>query len=154
MLKRMPEFFIIDILIASNAVFRHIAKVENPIEFVSDELLFTAVTRECEIIGEATNNILKCAELKHLINPTWRKVVDFRNVISHEYFGLNYEDIFEIIKTDLPVFVEEIFDLAIKFKNSDDFKLALAGAQRDLQKIGRKQSVEYLEQLELMLYQK
>lgn len=70
MLNRKAEFFIIDILVASDAVARHMAHVTNPIDFVSDELLFTAVTRECEIIGEATNNLLKSTTLQHLVNLT------------------------------------------------------------------------------------
>jgi hypothetical protein len=43
MLNRKAEFFIIDILVASDAVARHMAHVTDPINFVSDELLFTAV---------------------------------------------------------------------------------------------------------------
>lgn len=151
MLDRKAEFFIIDILVASNAVSRHMENITDPIDFVSDELRFTAVTRECEIIGEATNNLLKAKNLQHLINPKWRKVVDFRNVISHEYFGLNFEDIFDIIKNHLPQFIQEILNVATTIKDSEDFKLALLGAQEDLKKIGRRKSVEFLIDLQQKL---
>ena len=150
--NRSIEFFVIDILISCNAIFRHMAKVPDASEFVADELVFSAVTRECEIIGEATNNVLKSNNFKHLINTQWRKVVDFRNVISHEYFGLNYEDIFEIIATDLPIFNQEILHVAHTIKDSENFRLALSGAQNDLKKIGRKQSLQYLNILEHDLY--
>ena len=152
MLNRNAEFFIIDILVSSDAISRHMGNITNAVVFVADELVFTAVTRECEIIGEATNNILKSADLAHLVNPKWRRVVDFRNIISHEYFGLNYEDIFEIIEKDLPVFAREILGIAAKLKDSENFKLALSGAQNDLKKIGRKESLRYLEGLQRSLY--
>lgn len=136
MLDRKAEFFIVDILIANDAIARHMVNITDSMDFVSDELLFTAVTRECEIIGEATNNLLKAKNLQHLVNQKWRKVVDFRNVISHEYFGLNYEDIFDLVNT---------------IKDSDAFKLALFGAHDDLKKIGRKKSVAFLEDLQQKL---
>ncbi len=136
MLDRKAEFFIVDILIANDAISRHMVNITDPMDFVSNELLFTAVTRECEIIGEATNNLLKAKNLQHLVNQKWRKVVDFRNVISHEYFGLNYEDIFDLVNT---------------IKDSDAFKLALFGAHDDLKKIGRKKSVAFLEDLQQKL---
>jgi len=148
MLNRKAEFFIIDILVAGDAISRHMSGIDDPIDFVANELLFTAVTRECEIIGEATNNLLKSTTLQHLVNPKWRKVVDFRNVISHEYFGLNYEDIFDIIKNHLSQFIQEILNVAAVVKDSDDFKLALFGAQEDLKKIGRIKSVIFLEELQ------
>lgn len=152
MLNRNVEFFVIDILVSCDAISRHMVKITHPLEFVANELVFTAVTRECEIIGEATNNILKSQDLQHLVNPKWRRVVDFRNIISHEYFGLNYEDIFEIIEKDLPIFTQEILDIATKIKDSENFKLALSGAQNDLKKIGRKASLQYLESLQRSLY--
>jgi len=152
MLNRNAEFFIIDILVSSDAISRHMGNITHAMDFVANELVFTAVTRECEIIGEATNYIFKSPGLKHLTNPGWRQIVDFRNIISHEYFGLNYEDIFEIIEKHLPIFTQEILDVAAKLKDSEDFKLALSGAQNDLKKIGRKESLRYLASLQHSLY--
>lgn len=32
----------------------------------------------------------------------WRKISDFRNVFAHEYFGIKYKIMWDIIKNKLP----------------------------------------------------
>ena len=63
-----------------------------------------SVIREFEIVGEAT---------KHLLQMGWldaqeKRVVDFRNLIVHYYFGIDAEAVDEVIKTHLPPFVERV----------------------------------------------
>lgn len=43
-------------------------------------------------------NILQDQTFSAFIKPQWRKIVNFRNVVAHEYFGLDYEEIFSIAK--------------------------------------------------------
>jgi uncharacterized protein with HEPN domain len=59
-----------------------------------------AVVRCFEVIGEASamvSNETKTA------NPSieWREIKDFRNKLIHDYFGVDYETVWQIIKTDL-----------------------------------------------------
>lgn len=150
--KRLPEFFLIDMLISIDVISRYMTKIKDAIDFVENEAVFIIVTRELEILGEATNNFLKDKNLAQLTQPTWRQVVDFRNVISHEYFGLNFEEIYDIIINELPAFEQEIFEVVVKVKNSENFKLALLETQKDFRKIGRHESVCYLEGIEYRLY--
>ncbi len=41
-------------------------------------------------------------------NIEWVKIKDFRNVIAHDYFGIDAEEVWQIINDDLPGFTEEI----------------------------------------------
>ena len=61
----------------------------------------SAIIRQLEIIGEATKNIPNTFRNKHP-HITWRDIAGFRDVLTHAYFGVNLEKVWEIIKTDLP----------------------------------------------------
>lgn len=56
-----------------------------------------AIVRNFEIIGEASSNIPTEIRDKYPFIK-WRKISDFRNVLTHEYFGIDYEIMWEIIK--------------------------------------------------------
>lgn len=38
----------------------------------------------------------------------WRKISDFRNVMAHEYFGIDYKVMWDVIKNKLPILIKEI----------------------------------------------
>ncbi len=64
-----------------------------------------AVIRNFEVLGEACKYI--STELK-MNNPLveWRKISDFRNILIHDYFGINYEILWKIIEEELPAQLE------------------------------------------------
>ena len=44
----------------------------------------------------------------------WSKIYAFRNVIAHDYFGILPEEVWEIIKKDLPKLKQDILNLCGK----------------------------------------
>ncbi len=70
-------------------------------EFVNDYKTIDAVIRNFEIIGEASKNIPEEIKTKYSEVP-WDQMYRFRNKVTHEYFGVDYEIIWEIIKNYLP----------------------------------------------------
>ena len=36
-------------------------------------------------------------------NIEWLKIKDFRNIIAHDYFGIDAEEVWQIIKNDIPL---------------------------------------------------
>ncbi len=60
-----------------------------------------ATVRNFEIIGEASKNIPEEIQIKYSEIP-WKKMVGLRNLIAHEYFGIDYEMLWEIAKYHLP----------------------------------------------------
>jgi len=64
-------------------------------------IVVDAVIRNFEIIGEASKKIPKAIQEKYPEIP-WRKMYGLRNLITHEYFGIDYEMIWEISKNSLP----------------------------------------------------
>ncbi|MFB6291756.1 MAG: DUF86 domain-containing protein, partial [Candidatus Bipolaricaulia bacterium] len=84
-----------------------IAKIEDYTEgltyedFQEDEKTIDAVVRNFEIIGEAVNNIPESLK-KRYPEVEWKEAVGFRNVMIHEYFGVDSEAVWETIERNLP----------------------------------------------------
>lgn len=61
-----------------------------------------AVERILEIIGEAVNRISAETLAKTGSEIPWRDIVDFRNLISHEYFRIDYTMVYELATKEIP----------------------------------------------------
>lgn len=69
--------------------------------FKKNDLVQDAVLRNLEIIGEASNNLSEEIKNKHKEVP-WKRIIGMRNIISHKYFGIDLEIIWNIITVNLP----------------------------------------------------
>jgi len=69
-------------------------------KFSSNDLIFDAVIRELEIVGEAANRVEIKFQESHPEIP-WRKMTGIRNLLIHEYFGVNAKIVWETCQTDL-----------------------------------------------------
>ncbi len=74
-------------------------------------------------IGEATNRILQndpegAAKLQARI-PRIRDVVDFRNVVLHDYDEVNNDEVWGIIEDHFPIFYQTIADFLEEFNPPD-----------------------------------
>lgn len=68
--------------------------------FLSDDKTKDAVARNFEIIGEAANRI--DSNIKNIITEIeWKRIRGFLNRIIHDYFGVDYEIVWEIIESYL-----------------------------------------------------
>jgi uncharacterized protein with HEPN domain len=98
--KRSDELLLEDMLEAAQSVFDFVGSM-NYDQFISDKKTVDAVVRNFEIIGEASKLI---SENIKSTNPLieWRELTDFRNVLIHEYFGIDYEILWNAITIMLP----------------------------------------------------
>ncbi len=69
-------------------------------DFLNNRLLQLSVTRLLEIIGEASAKLSDEYKSSYP-NIEWKSIVGFRNIIVHEYFGLDYQIIWDIIKNHI-----------------------------------------------------
>ena len=74
--------------------------------YKSTKLLRRGVERELEIIGEATNRILRIDSTSDISNS--RRIVDLRNWVIHGYAKVDDVIIWGIISRDLPLLKEQI----------------------------------------------
>ena len=61
-----------------------------------------AVERILEIIGEAVNNVSPRTLAMSNESIPWRDIVDFRNLVTHEYFRVDYTMIYKIATEEIP----------------------------------------------------
>lgn len=77
----------------------------------NDHKTLMAVRKEIEIIGEAANKISKETILQYP-NVPWRKMIATRHKLSHEYFGVDAQTIWNVVEKELPILkgqIQEIF---------------------------------------------
>jgi len=71
------------------------------IRFKQDYKTVDAVVRNFEIIGEAAKNLPKELKEKYSYVP-WNEMYLLRNKVSHEYFGIDYEILWDVAVNYLP----------------------------------------------------
>lgn len=76
-------------------------------DFLQDERLIRAICRSLEIIGEASIKIHPDFKAKYPLVP-WRDMNDMRNKIIHHYFGVDYDIVWDTVKTNIPFLKESI----------------------------------------------
>jgi uncharacterized protein with HEPN domain len=109
MSERNTGIYLADIAASCKKISKYTGGFDEK-SFVADEKTFDAVIRNFEIIGEAANKMDKKIKEKYPGIP-WRDMVDFRNRISHEYFGLSTEIVWKIIKDELPELEKKIKEI-------------------------------------------
>lgn len=83
-----------------------INKVEKFVKYrrkksIDQEMVESAIIRELQIMSESTQRISESLKLKASEVP-WHSISGFRNVLVHDYLGIEPDEIYAIIKSDLP----------------------------------------------------
>jgi uncharacterized protein with HEPN domain len=69
--------------------------------FMENSMMRFACIKQLEIIGEAGNHISEETKSK-FSDIEWSQIIGMRSVFVHEYFGVDSNLVWEIIKGDLP----------------------------------------------------
>uniref|UniRef100_A0A7V4TIA2 DUF86 domain-containing protein n=1 Tax=Candidatus Caldatribacterium saccharofermentans TaxID=1454753 RepID=A0A7V4TIA2_9BACT len=106
MSKRFWELFLFDILVAILKIKEVAKNFRNAEELKRDFVAWDSVIREFEIIGEATGKLIKAG----ILPKEYQEIVDFRNLLIHHYFGIDAEEVWNVIQNDLESFARTITD--------------------------------------------
>ena len=79
-------------------------------EFEKNKDAREANIRRIGIIGEAVKNISRNLKEKYP-KIEWKKIAGTRDIITHHYFGIDLEEIWNIIKKDLPGLKKKILKI-------------------------------------------
>lgn len=78
--------------------------------FYHDQKSFDASMMQFVVIGEIITRIDENFKASHPHIP-WQKIKDFRNIIAHDYFGIDADEIWDIIQHKLLPLKSDILDL-------------------------------------------
>jgi uncharacterized protein with HEPN domain len=76
-------------------------------EFAKNQMIVKAVLYDFVVIGEATRNVPNEMQSRYPLIP-WRLMGGMRNVVTHEYFQVDLNRVWETIQNDLPTLVPQI----------------------------------------------
>jgi len=70
-------------------------------DLCKDKLLFFAVVKNIEIVGEAANNLTKELQAQHP-EVCWKDVISMRHVLVHDYYNIDAQTAWQTAKDNLP----------------------------------------------------
>lgn len=76
-------------------------------QFIENDLVVDAVIRNFEIIGEAASRMPESFKENHAHIP-WARLKGFRNRLVHEYFGIDFGIVWDIIEFELPDLIQQM----------------------------------------------
>ena len=99
-MKRDYGLYIEDILEAIGKIEKYTERLTID-DFIRDEKSIDAVIRNFEIIGEAVKHIPANIRGKYSDIP-WKAMAGMRDKLTHEYFGIRYDIVWDTIKKRFP----------------------------------------------------
>ncbi|WP_027390065.1 HepT-like ribonuclease domain-containing protein [Chrysiogenes arsenatis] len=109
---RKIELFVFDAFIAILKIKKVASKFDNAQSLLHSFTDWDSVIREFEIAGEASKHLLQ----NKFLNKSYQEVVDFRNHITHQYFGIDADIVWAIIGNDLHDFEQALIQLIENMK--------------------------------------
>ncbi len=97
--RRRFDFFIDDMAKAIEKILIY-TEGKSYKDFVTDSMMRDAVIRNFEIVGESVKHVPYKFQRKYKQIP-WQHMFSMRNFIVHEYFDIDDEILWEIIRVDL-----------------------------------------------------
>lgn len=109
---KRDEVYLLDILEAAKLAVSYAQKVSED-EFMRDTQCQDSVIRRIEIIGEAARRVSDQTRAAHKDIP-WSEMTGMRNLMIHDYDGVDLKIVWDTVQRDLPRLIEMIKPLIPK----------------------------------------
>lgn len=84
--------------------------------FAEEELLQVWIIHYLEVIGEASNHLSESLRDRHADIP-WADIVGLRNILVHQYFGIDLKRVWETVEIDLPILKKRIEEILAELES-------------------------------------
>ena len=98
------------ILEAIDRIIEYTEGIKSADEFNNDHRNFDATMMNFVVIGEMVDK-LSDEFKKRYHRIEWVKIKGFRNIFAHDYFGIDAEEVWQIIKNKIPSLRSDISNL-------------------------------------------
>ena len=105
-MPRDSRVYLEDILEATRKITVYTGSLSKS-AFLEDEKTLDAVVRNLEVIGEAVKKLPENLRAKHSA-VEWKKIAGLRDILIHEYFGLDAEIVWDIVQNKVPALDREV----------------------------------------------
>lgn len=106
MSERNPIVLLHDMLDAAEVILQYTEEISFD-EYIKDRKTQDAVLRNLTVLGEAAARVSPAfRDLYPMIE--WRKIARSRNIVVHDYFDVDHEIVWRIIRDYLPPLIEQL----------------------------------------------
>jgi uncharacterized protein with HEPN domain len=110
--SREEKLFLEDVQIACEKILRFTDELTYE-QLLQDERTYDAVIRNLEIIGEAVKRLsFELRERYAYIE--WKKIAGLWDIITHDYFGIDEEIIWDVIQNHIPDLLVQVNEILSK----------------------------------------
>jgi uncharacterized protein with HEPN domain len=95
------------ILEATDRIIEYTSGFDSADNFNNDYRNFDATMMNFVVIGEMVDKLSTDFKIDHP-NIEWINIKGFRNIVAHDYFGIDAEEVWQIIKNKIPGLKSEI----------------------------------------------
>jgi uncharacterized protein with HEPN domain len=105
-MKKDHRIYLLHILDAITAIETYTKNCDK-VKFSKTRIIQDSVIRNLEIIGEAVKHVPLSIRKK---DPTveWKRIAGMRDILIHEYFGVDLDRVWQVIKVRLPELKEKL----------------------------------------------
>ena len=113
-MSRDPGLFVDDMIAACEKIQRYVARRSQSV-FECDEQAFDAVLKNLEVIGEGAKRLPPDVKESHP-EIAWRDIAGLRDIIVHEYFGLDLDIVWDVVENRVPILLVQLRNLGHTLK--------------------------------------
>lgn len=100
-MKKDPDIYLLHILDCINWIKEYVGPGRE--QFFADRKTQDAVTRNLEVIGQAVKDFGTEALSREYPSIPWTQIAGTRNILAHQYLGVDNELIWNIVEHELPL---------------------------------------------------
>ena len=105
-MPRDSRVYLEDMWLAAEKVGHYVAGLTCQ-KLEADSKTLDAVVRNLEVIGEAAKNVPEEVRSAHP-EIEWKKIAGLRDILIHQYFGIDVDIVWDIVQNKLPGLAESV----------------------------------------------
>lgn len=94
-------YILLSILDTVHKILKFSAEYNNAEDFYDNDRDFDATMMNFIVLGETVDKLSEDLKLRN-DHINWSKIYGLRNIIAHQYFGINVDLVWQIIQNDIP----------------------------------------------------